>query len=205
MSSRFCFFLILAAAARNQGVGSPDPDAVGGTGAGRQIKLALQSGRPEGGQLAAELPETAFHLRRSLVRATPGRSALFPQPGETLLLVAAQPLAHSRDGGLESARRRFDALLSSGPDQAKTVVESVMHVSDQVEVGRRTSHGPPTALLSPQQVRHLPSPPITYTLQLHRGIQCTVPLPTSTVELRFSGAAVRIKHSIMASSLRGTL
>src|ERR1035437_5396231 len=44
---------------------------------------------------------------------------------------------------LEQPRRRLDPLLAGRLDETKAVVESVMHLSDQLEVGWWTSHGPP--------------------------------------------------------------
>jgi hypothetical protein len=43
-------------------------------------------------------------------------TAVFAQPGEAVLLEAAQPFAHGANGGSEPACRELDTALTSGLD-----------------------------------------------------------------------------------------
>src|SRR5437667_294203 len=76
---------------------------------------------------------------------------------------------------LKHLSRRLDAVLASVADQTQAKVKRVLHFPNQVEVARRTGHGPPilkpfgAGLLAPQQGSHLSPPLLTHTLQPHRG------------------------------------
>src|SRR3972149_7983001 len=77
-------------------------------------------------------------------------------------------------------------------------------------MARRLYAGAATDLLSPQQVRHLFPPPITYTLQLRRGDTMYRSSPTGTSRLtnRRRCAIVAIswrRHGIITGTIMGTI
>lgn len=62
--------------------------------------------------------------------------------------------------------RRLDPLLAGGLDEPKAVVEAVKHLSDQVKVGRRTSHSPPMVSPFGERLTLPPSKAVISTLLL---------------------------------------
>ena len=104
------FLLVLAAAFGNQTV--LPPDAVRGSRRGRQVELAPQALRAEGGQVAAEFPDALFPFPRNFVWTGVRRAGEGLKSLQARGLVAPQPLPHGRHGGLKEARRRLDPVLA---------------------------------------------------------------------------------------------
>lgn len=66
---------------------------------------------------------------------------MFLEAFQALLLDASQPFAYGRDGGGESAGCGLDPVLAAMGDETKSIIESVLHVTNRVEIRDRSSHG----------------------------------------------------------------
>jgi hypothetical protein len=66
-------------------------------------------------------------------------------------------------------------VLAGVGDQLEAIIKSVLHVTNHSEVGDGSRHRalilprPAAALVPPHQGSHLSPPPLTHTLQSHRG------------------------------------
>jgi len=131
--------LIFSAALGHQAVGAPD--ALQSAVRERQIELADEATRPQGGQLPAEFEDSRFDLGRGFAGLVMGRTGLFEQTRGAELLVATQPFAHGGEGGGEEAGGGFDASLPSRIHQTQAMVVSVSHLPHQIVVGHGGGHG----------------------------------------------------------------
>jgi hypothetical protein len=86
------------------------PDAHQGAVAERQIELADEAAGAEGGQSATQGDDLLFQFWGRLVGLVMRSAGTLDEAAPSLLLIAAQPLAHRRDGTLEEAAGGFDAL-----------------------------------------------------------------------------------------------
>jgi hypothetical protein len=137
--SQVLFALILAAALVDEAVLSPD--AFQGTMAEGEIELADETAGAEGGKLLAESYDLLFQGQRRFTRLMVGSAGESDQTARSLLLIAAQPLAHGGYGGLKQPGRGFDAVLASRLNQTQAMIVSVAHFADQGEVGSRHGGG----------------------------------------------------------------
>ena len=148
-----------------------------------QVPFAFQALSAEGGKLAAQSQDPLGQFPGDLVGAGMGSPRARFESFQALGLKAPYPLAHGRHRRLEGAGRRFNPVLAGMGDQAQAISESIPHLTNHVEVGDGSRHRPgilsrpAAALLSPQQGGHLSAPRLTQTLQPHRGIRCTLPIP----------------------------
>jgi hypothetical protein len=133
------FALLFSAAFFHQAVSAPD--AFHGGVADGEIELAFQAARSEGGKYCAELDELSFDGGRGLVRLVEAGTGVLDQPGRTVLLETAEPLADRGHGGGEEPGGGFDALLLGALDQSKAMVVRVFHVTHQIEITSGGSHG----------------------------------------------------------------
>ena len=116
------------------------PDSLHGHMADRQVEFAFQPCRTEGGQLPAQGDHLAFHLRGSFLRMVVRSTAVFLQSRQTLLLIAAPPLAHRERAGGKESHRGLDAALLGTFHQSQTVVVGVFHFTHQIEITGGSSH-----------------------------------------------------------------
>ncbi|MBI4443411.1 MAG: hypothetical protein HY649_08570, partial [Acidobacteria bacterium] len=100
--------MVLAAAALEQAVSAPD--ALQGSVAERQVKLADQAASAEGGQAAAQLQGPLLQLQAGLASLPMRGARAFLKARGTVLLMAAKPFAHGREGRLKGPRRSLDAV-----------------------------------------------------------------------------------------------
>ena len=69
------------------------------------------------------------------MRLVEAGTGMLDQPGWTVLLEAAEPLADGGDSGGEETRRRFDAALFGAFHQAQTtVVNGQFNLTHQIEI-----------------------------------------------------------------------
>jgi len=87
--------LIFATAFPEQAVGPPN--ALQGAVAEGKIELADEAASTEGGHLLTQSHDLLLDVGRSFARLMMGRTGEFEQPARSLLLEAAQPLAHGGD------------------------------------------------------------------------------------------------------------
>src|SRR5258708_24725865 len=108
------------------------PDAFQGiTMAEGEIELANETASAEGEQLLAQSDDLRFDgggRRAGLVMRSTGK---FDQTAQSLLLIAAQPLAHGGDGGLKQAGGRLDTSLPSRLHQTQAMIVGVSHFTHQ--------------------------------------------------------------------------
>ena len=103
------------------------------------------------------------------------RAGNFDETTRSLLLIAAQPLAHRGHGGLEKTSRGFDASLPSRLNQTQAMIVGVSHLAYQDEVASGGHSGlypgPPPGFCG--AVRPAPSRVFSLThFNLARGIRC---------------------------------
>lgn len=127
------FALILAAAFVEQAVLAPD--AFQGAMAEGKIELPDEAAGAEGGQLLAESDHPQFQGGGSFVGLMVRGAGELDQAARAVLLKAAQPLAHRRDGGVKQAGGGLNAQLPGRVHQTQAMIVSVLHFADQAEVG----------------------------------------------------------------------
>ena len=133
------FALIFSAALFHQAVGAPDAFHSGV--AHGEIELAFQAARSEGGKYFAELNELSFDGGRGFMRLVEAGTGMLDQPGWTVLLEAAEPLADRGHGGGEEPGGGFDAAPLGALDKPKAMVVRVFHVTHQIEITSGGNHG----------------------------------------------------------------
>ncbi|HEY1159690.1 MAG TPA: hypothetical protein VGE83_03620 [Terracidiphilus sp.] len=129
------FALILARAFFEQAVLAPD--AFQGAMAEREIELADETAGAEGKQLLAQSDDLFFDGGGSFAGLVMGSAGKFDQTARSVLLIAAQLLAHGGDGGLKPAGGRLDTSLPSRLHQTQTMIVGVAHFTHQDEVRDR--------------------------------------------------------------------
>ena len=137
--SQVLLALIFAAAFVEQTVLAPD--AFHGGMTHRQIELANQAARSEGGQGFAQLHKLGLDGERSFVRLLMAGPGVLEQARRAVLLETAEPLADGGHGGGEEARRGFDAALLGALRQSQAMVVSVSHLTHEIEIASRGDHG----------------------------------------------------------------
>jgi hypothetical protein len=95
------------------------------------------------GKNSAELDELRLRGCGSFLRLLVTSAGPWNQPGGTLLLIAAQPLAHGGHGDGEKSRRGLDTALLGAFHQSQTMVVSVLHLTHQIEITDGGSHNAP--------------------------------------------------------------
>ena len=129
--------LILAAARAEQAVGAPD--AFQGAMAEGKIELADEAAGAEGRQLLTESEDLLFDDGGGFAGLMMRGAGKFEQAARSVLLIAAQPFAHGRRGGLKQAGSGLDAVLAGVRDETQAMVVSASHFPYQGEVG--SGHG----------------------------------------------------------------
>jgi hypothetical protein len=127
------FALILARSFFEQAMMAPD--AFQGTMTERKVELPNKTTSSEGEQLLAECDDLLFDVGGSLAGLAMRGARNFDEAARSLLLITAQPLAHSGNGGLKQAGGGFDAALSSRLHQTQAMIVGVSHLANQDEVG----------------------------------------------------------------------
>ncbi len=127
------FALIFALAFSQQTVLAPD--ALQGTMAEGEIELADETASAESEQLLAQSDDLLFDVGGSFAGLVMRSAGKFDEAARSLPLITAQPLAHSRDGGLEKTSGGLDAALPSRLHQTQTMLVGVSHLANQDEVG----------------------------------------------------------------------
>ena len=69
------------------------------------------------------------------------RPGVLNQPGKTVLLKTAEPLANRGNGSCKEPRRGFDAALFGAFDKSKAMFVRVFHVTHQIEIASGSGHG----------------------------------------------------------------
>jgi hypothetical protein len=115
------------------------PDTFQGTMAEGKIELADETARAKGEQLLAQSDDLLFDVGRSFAELVMRSAGKFDEAARTLLLIAAQPLAHSGDGGLEKTSGGLDAMLASVSDQTQAMVVGLFISRTKVNLG--SGHG----------------------------------------------------------------
>src|SRR5258708_17083549 len=133
------FALIFALAFFQQTVLAPD--AFQGTMAEGKIELANETARAESEQPLWQRDDLLFDGGGSLAGLGMRRPGKFDQTAQSLLLIAAQPLAHRGDGGLKQAGGRLDTSLPSRLHQTQAMIVGVSHFTHQDEVRGRHADG----------------------------------------------------------------
>src|SRR5258707_2220090 len=133
------FALIFALAFFQQTVLAPD--AFQGTMAEGEIELANETASAEGEQPLAQSDDLLFDGGGSLAGLVMRSTGKFDQTAQSLLLIAAQPLAHGGDGGLKQAGGRLDTTLPSRLHQTQAMIVVVSHFTPQDEVKGRHADG----------------------------------------------------------------
>ncbi len=118
------------------------PDAFERFVADGQSEFANQPARAERGQRFAQLHQLRFSGGSSLVGLMMPSTGMREQTGRPLLLVAAPPFAHRRNGRSEKSRRGLDAALLGTFHQPQTVVVSVLHLTNQLKIAETSCLGP---------------------------------------------------------------
>jgi hypothetical protein len=126
------FALIFARAFFQQTVLAPN--ALQGTMAEGKIELADEAASAKGEQPLAQSNDLLFDVGGSFPGLTMRRAGNFDETTRSLLLIAAQPLAHRGHGGLEKTSRGFDASLPSRLNQTQAMIVGVSHLANQDEV-----------------------------------------------------------------------
>ncbi len=101
----------------------------------RKVELPNKTTSSEGEQLLAECDDLLFDVGGSLAGLAMRGARNFDEAARSLLLITAQPLAHSGNGGLKQAGGGFDAALSSRLHQTQAMIVGVSHLANQDEVG----------------------------------------------------------------------
>src|SRR6266536_68058 len=101
--------------------------------------FANQTTSAEGGQLLAQGNHLLFEEQRRFAGLMLRGAGTFDQSPRALLLIAAEPLAHGGNGGLEQTRRGFDPPLPCTLDQTQAMIVTVAHFTHQDE--RSGRHG----------------------------------------------------------------
>src|SRR6266849_2460367 len=83
-----------------------------GTMAEGEIELADETASAEGKQALAQSDDLRFDVGGSLAGLVMRSAGKFEEAARSLRLIAAQPLAHGGDGGLEKTGGGLEALLS---------------------------------------------------------------------------------------------
>src|SRR5258708_33535499 len=133
------FALIFALAFFQQPVLAPD--ALQSTMAEGKIELANETASAEGEQLLAQSDDLLFDGGGSLAGLVMRSAGTLDEAAQSLLLIAAQPLAHGGDGGLKQAGGRLDASLPSRLHQTQAMIVGVAHFTHQEEVRGRHADG----------------------------------------------------------------
>src|SRR5713101_4252128 len=115
------------------------PNALQSTMAEGKIELADEAASAESEQLPAESDDLLFDVGGSFAGLVMRSAGKFDEAARSLPLITAQPLAHSRDGGLKKTGSGLDAMLASLRDQARAMVVGALHFPHQGEVGGRHS------------------------------------------------------------------
>ena len=113
------------------------PDAFQSTMAEGKIKLADEAASAEGEQLLAQSDDLLFDGGGSFAGLVMRRTGKLEETARSLLLIAAQPLAHGGNGGLEKTSGGLDAMLASVSDQTQAMIVGVAHFTNQGKVRGR--------------------------------------------------------------------
>src|SRR5258708_5235086 len=97
------------------------PNALQGTMAEGKIELADEAANAEGEQLPAQSDDLLFDGGGSFAGLVMRSAEKFEEAARSLLLIAAQPLAHSGDGGLEKTSGGLEAALPGRLHQTQTM------------------------------------------------------------------------------------
>src|SRR5690349_24533156 len=103
------------------------PDALQGVMTDTQIELPNETACAEGGQGFAELHALRFAGEGSSVRLAVASPRMFVKTGRSVLLKAAQPLAHGGNRGGEEPSGVCDAALMRIFDEPKNGDVGVVH------------------------------------------------------------------------------
>src|SRR5258707_8952295 len=134
------FALIFALAFFQQTVLAPDAFQ-GITMAEGEIELANETASAEGEQPLAQSDDLLFDGGGSLAGLVMRSTGKFDQTAQSLLLIAAQPLAHGGDGGLKQTGGGLEATLPSRLHQTQAMIVGVTHFPHQDEVRGRHAGG----------------------------------------------------------------
>jgi hypothetical protein len=113
------------------------PDALQGTMAEGKIELADETASPEGEQLPAQSENLLFDVEGSFAGLAMRSAGKLDEAAQSLPLIAAQPLAYGRNGGLEKTSGGLDAPLPGRLHQTQAMIVGVTHFTNQDEVRGR--------------------------------------------------------------------